>query len=86
MNITLTAELEEIIQAEIASGLYSSATEVVREALCLIAARDRFLESQRESLRRDVQAGLKQLDRGEFVTPTPNVIMDSVDARLKRAR
>lgn len=33
MNISLTPELEEYIQNKVKSGLYSSASEVVREAL-----------------------------------------------------
>ncbi len=33
MNISLTPELEEYINNKVKSGLYSSASEVVREAL-----------------------------------------------------
>jgi antitoxin ParD1/3/4 len=33
MNISLTPELEEYIHNKVKSGLYSSASEVVREAL-----------------------------------------------------
>jgi antitoxin ParD1/3/4 len=40
MNVHLTAELDEFIQKKLASGLYGSASEVVREALRLLARRD----------------------------------------------
>lgn len=84
MNVSLTHELEEIVREKIASGLYGSAAEVIREALHLIVERDQFLDMQREALRRDIRAGLAQLDRGESVTPTPKEIMDRVDERLRR--
>jgi len=40
MNVHLTAELEEFVQKKVQSGLYGSASEVVREALRLLARRD----------------------------------------------
>jgi antitoxin ParD1/3/4 len=40
MNVHLTAELEEFVQKKVQSGLYDSASEVVREALRLLARRD----------------------------------------------
>ena len=36
MNINLTPQLEELVRSKVASGLYTSASEVVREALRLI--------------------------------------------------
>ena len=33
MNISLTRELEDFVKAQVASGHYSSASEVIREAL-----------------------------------------------------
>ena len=40
MNVQLTAALEEFVQKKVQSGLYGSASEVVREALRLLARRD----------------------------------------------
>ena len=84
MQVTLTQELEELIHERVASGLYGSPAEVLREALHLIADRDSALEAQRERLRREVKAGLDELDRGEFVTPSARGIMDKIDDRLRR--
>ena len=36
MNITLTSELESLVKSKIASGMYTDASEVVREALRLL--------------------------------------------------
>lgn len=36
MNVNLTPQLEALVKQKVASGLYSSASEVVREALRLM--------------------------------------------------
>ena len=33
MNVSLTEELHEIVQSKVASGLYSNASEVIRDAI-----------------------------------------------------
>jgi antitoxin ParD1/3/4 len=63
MNISLTPQLEEFINEEVRSGRYKSASEVVRAGLRLIQLRDAKLEA----LRRDIQEGIDELDRGEVV-------------------
>jgi antitoxin ParD1/3/4 len=60
MNVSLTPELERLVNEKVESGLYQTASEVVREALRLLKERD----YAREQLRADVQAGLDQLSRG----------------------
>ena len=40
MNISLTPTLEKFVQDKVASGLYNSVSEVVREALRLLASKD----------------------------------------------
>jgi antitoxin ParD1/3/4 len=66
MNVSLTPELERLVNDKVASGLYTSASEVIREALRLLKGQDevRRLLSVQE-LRRDIAAGLDQLDRGQ---------------------
>ncbi len=61
MNVSLTPELERLVNDKVESGLYQTASEVVREALRLLKERDHA----REHLRADVQAGFDQLARGE---------------------
>ena len=41
MNVSLTPELEQLINTKVESGLYLSSSEVVREALRLLEERDR---------------------------------------------
>ena len=65
MNVSLTPRLEELVQAKLTTGLYTSASEVIREALRLLEQRDRLREIRIEELRNDLAVGLGQLDRGE---------------------
>jgi antitoxin ParD1/3/4 len=61
VNVSLTPELERLVNEKVESGLYQTASEVVREALRLLKERDHA----RDQLRPDVQAGFDQLARGE---------------------
>lgn len=61
MNVSLTPELERLVNEKVDSGLYRTASEVVRQALRLLKDRD----YARERLRADVQAGFDGLARGQ---------------------
>jgi antitoxin ParD1/3/4 len=65
MNVNLTPQLEEMVRQKVASGLYTSASEVVREALRLMEEQDRMRAAKLEQLRQDIREGLAS---GE---PTP---------------
>lgn len=66
MNVSLTPELEKLIQSKVDSGLYNSASEVVRESLRLLHERDRIREVRLEELRQEIQKGVKQLENGKY--------------------
>jgi antitoxin ParD1/3/4 len=66
MNVSLTPQLEELISNKVASGMYNSASEVVREALRLLDERDRLRQMRLEELRKEIAIGLEQLERGEY--------------------
>ncbi len=72
MAIQLPADLETRIQEKVERGDYPDANEVVREAMRLLDARDH----QRASLRAKLQAGLDQLDQGDSVPFTPEVMAE----------
>jgi putative addiction module CopG family antidote len=52
MNVSLTPELEQLVNEKVRTGLYQTASEVVREALRLLKQRDD------EARRADQRAGL----------------------------
>lgn len=63
MNILINEQNEELIKQKVESGHYSSPDEVMDTALRLLDARDKKLDA----LRKDVQLGLEQIERGEYV-------------------
>jgi antitoxin ParD1/3/4 len=79
MNVSLGPELERLIQEKIDSGLYQSASEVVREALRLLRERDELRRARLESLRSLTAAGLDEADHGR-VRPFD----ESAIARIKQ--
>jgi antitoxin ParD1/3/4 len=58
MNVSLTPELERIVNKKVKSGLYNSASEVVREALRLLNEQDHLRAMRLEALRQEIQTGL----------------------------
>lgn len=58
MNVNLTPQLEELVRSKVASGMYTSASEVVREALRLMDEQDRLRSAKIEQLRADIRGGL----------------------------
>ena len=46
MNVSLTPELERFVQEKVRSGRYTSASEVVREALRLLEEHERVRTAQ----------------------------------------
>jgi antitoxin ParD1/3/4 len=68
MNVSLTPELERLITEKVDTGMYQTASEVVREGLRLLRDRD-----QRE-LRADVRSGFDAADRGDYTEYTATSI------------
>lgn len=67
MNVNLTPELERLVRDKVASGLYNNQSEVVREALRLLADQDQVRKAHLERLRSALDEGLAQADRGELL-------------------
>jgi antitoxin ParD1/3/4 len=64
-RISLNPESEAVVRKLLDSGRYSSASEVVREALTLLEDHDQLREIRRADLMRKLQEGIAALDRGE---------------------
>ena len=72
MKITLKPEQEKFIEAQVTSGRYPSAEEVIAAALALLANSSEPKESNIyqewvEETRSKVAIGIAQLDRGEGI-------------------
>jgi antitoxin ParD1/3/4 len=68
MNVSLTRELDKFVAAKVASGRYTSASEVVREALRLLEEQDCVRAVRLKEFNRELQRRLESADRGDFVT------------------
>jgi antitoxin ParD1/3/4 len=66
MNVSLTPELEKLVDEKVASGLYTSASEVVREALRLLAESDRQQALRVHELREHIAKGLASAKAGRL--------------------
>ncbi len=65
MNVSLTNQLEFYVQQKVATGMYNSASEVIREALRLMAEKDSEQALKLAALRADVQQGLDSIAAGQ---------------------
>lgn len=62
LNVSLTDELVKFVKAKVDSGRYTSASEVVREALRLLEKTDQREAEKLRSLREDWLAGERSGD------------------------
>jgi antitoxin ParD1/3/4 len=66
-NVNLTEHFDRFIEAGIASGRFSNASEIVREGLRLLEQREQEDQAKLEWLRAAVQEGIDQIDREEGI-------------------
>jgi len=67
MNISLTPELDDFVRQQVETGLYQSASEVVRDGLRLLMDREQIRKLRLDELRKKIAIGIEELDRGESV-------------------
>ena len=67
MNVSLTPELENLVNSKVKSGMYHSASEVIRAGLRLLQEQDELRALRLEGLRREIAKGVEQADRGELL-------------------
>lgn len=65
MNVSLTDELTRFVHEKVNSGLYHSASEVIREGLRLLQEREELRQFKLARLREAVAVGLSQIETGE---------------------
>lgn len=80
MVITITPEIEELVNEQVKSGDYSSPSEVLLESL-------RLLKAHREEiheLRRKIQIGVEAVQQGRFVTLKTDADVEEFTNRIIR--
>ena len=80
MNVSLTPELERLVHLKVQTGRYTSASEVVREALRLMEERDQLQALHKDEIRKKIAAGMASLREGKAVDG--DAFLASMDAEL----
>jgi antitoxin ParD1/3/4 len=85
MNVSLTPELEQYVATKVSSGMYQTASEVIREALRLLRERDDLQQQKLDELRREIAVGLEQANQGKVVPLTEETV-EQIKARGRTRR
>ena len=83
LNVSLPAELENRVREHVASGLYGSASEVIREALRLFEAYQTIQKASLTSLQTDIAQGITDVQSGRVSAADMNMIKAKGRAALK---
>ena len=65
MNVSLTPELEKFVHAKVDSGMYTSASEVIRESLRIMHNYDDRQQQKIDQLNQAIDVGLQELMQGK---------------------
>jgi len=84
MNVSLTPELETLIDQKVKTGLYNSASDVLREALRLLDEHDRDKERRRGALRKEMTKGVEDINAGRYVTLETQKDFDALAEHTKQ--
>jgi antitoxin ParD1/3/4 len=84
MNISLTPELADFIERKVASGLYTSNSEVVREALRHYGAMEaEYMPGEIERIKAKVHEALEDVKAERFADWNKGDIIKEARARLE---
>jgi antitoxin ParD1/3/4 len=88
-NVVLTDRQAELIERLVSSGRYQNASEVLREGLRLIEARDAEERARLKALRDVVRVGIEDIEAGRYRTfESPaelrRHLTDVADAAIKK--
>jgi len=83
MNVSLTQALQEFVEKEVASGNYSTASEVVRDSLRMLREERAVYEQKLANLRREIQVGIDDLEAGRVDNRPIEEIMADILAEVE---
>ena len=81
LNVSLPPELEKRVREHVASGLYGSASEVIREALRLFEAYQTVQNDTLSALKIDVAQGIADVKAGRVAS----INMDAIKKQARAA-
>lgn len=83
MNVSLSKDFTEFVEAQVASGAYASASEVVRDGLRLLRREKAACEEKIQILRREVGIGVEQARTGRLSNRSVADILVELDAEKR---
>jgi antitoxin ParD1/3/4 len=86
MNVSLTSEMEQWVQQKVGSGLYTSASEVVREAIRALHAKETQNRAKLANLRDAIHEGIASMELqagGEWTQALSEEIKESAWKRRR---
>jgi antitoxin ParD1/3/4 len=86
MNVSLPAALADFVEKEVASGAYSTASEVVRDGLRILQRERAAREERLAILRREIQIARDEVDAGQFSEASIMDILAEVRAEQERKK
>jgi antitoxin ParD1/3/4 len=86
MDVTLKPELEKFVAEKIKAGCFAQPSDVINAALELYWEQEEFTPEQEKYLKREIQKGIEQLDRGEYGSfDAERIIAEGRARRVKAA-
>lgn len=82
MNISLTPELEKMVQQKVKSGLYNNASEVIREALRLMKETGEVRRLRLAKLKASLAEGEEDIAAGRATILESDTDIDAFFAKL----
>jgi antitoxin ParD1/3/4 len=86
MNVSLTPELKKYIEAKVETGRYTSASEVVREALRLLEQKEMEREQALKEFQAKLDRGIAEAEAGDLVDGEGVFSRIREKSRLRRAK
>jgi antitoxin ParD1/3/4 len=84
MNVSLTSEMEKWVHGKVGSGLYTSASEVVREAIRTLHEKETRNRTKLASLQDAIQLGIASADQGQLLDWDEKVSKEVKETGRKR--
>lgn len=82
MHVSLTPKLEEMVREKVESGYYNNASEVIREALRIMAEHDEVYQLKLKQLRDALAAGEADVAAGRVIEISSDKELKEFFARL----
>ncbi len=86
MEVEIKPELRRFIEDELKAGHYDSPDEMINLALANLQSPEELSAEEIEDLRAEVDIGIAEADRGEFVDITAEEIIAQCHAEFERRK